>query len=143
MVVTGRDWSRNILSPSAAHSMSCGEPISLWSRMPSLATSSTFPLVRDGRLRSPSGTSTTFSPSGERNIAWALLLILDSLTSPEPASQMKRSGVTSPEAIDSPRPQLDSIMIISSPLMGSEVNIIPEESAFTMRCTTTAMPASR
>ena len=143
MVVMGRDCSRNILSPSAAHSMSWGAPMRRWSWMPILATSSTFPRVREGRFLSASGTSTTFSPSGERNMACTLLLITDSLTPPSPASQTKRSGVTRPEAIDSPSPQLDSMIMIFSPETGSAVNMTPEESAFTMRCTITAIPESR
>ena len=50
------------------------------------------------------------------------------------------SGVTSPPTTDSPRPKL-ALTIISarSPVPGLAVNKIPETSAGTMTCTTTAM----
>jgi hypothetical protein len=51
-----------------------------------------------------------------------------------------RSSMTMPEAIDSPRPQLASMTTWSFLLIGSTVNMIPEETASTMLWTTTAIP---
>ncbi len=98
--------------------------------------------VRDGRVWSRSSTGTKREPSVERWIAVTLRLMVDSTTLRSPLSHTKRSGATSPEAMDSPSPQEDSMMRWSFlPPTGSDVNKIPELLASTICCTTTAIPA--
>ncbi len=58
-------------------------------------------------------------------------------------SSTKRSGVTRPCTIDSPSPSAASITIAPvSRVAGSAVNMIPDLSDGTIRCTTTATAIS-
>ncbi|OPY30580.1 MAG: hypothetical protein A4E31_00315 [Methanomassiliicoccales archaeon PtaU1.Bin030] len=137
----GLDCRMNSWPPSIAHSTSWGAPKYDSILRPILATMVISSVVSDGAICLSSVILTEREPSAERKMPVTLRFTVRSISLPVSLSQMWRSGVTSPEAMDSPRPQEDSIMMRSFlPETGSEVNMIPEERASTMRWTTTAMP---
>jgi len=83
-------------------------------------------------------------PLSDRKTPLALLLTFLSIISFDFFSSVNISGLTIPDTIDSPSPQLDSITILSlSPVIGSAVNITPAAFASTMLWTITAIPPSR
>ena len=86
--------------------------------------------------------STGTLSSDRRNTPFIFRLMRRSINCSFFRSHTNRSGMTIPEAIDSPRPQLASMTTWSFLLIGSMVNMIPDETASTMRCTTTAIPVA-
>ena len=82
-----------------------------------------------------------FSPS-TRKYPFSLCLMLLCLTVPS-RPRTNLSGVMTPDAMDSPRPQEDSMTTSSLPSTGLAVNMTPLVSDETILWTTTAIPVER
>ena len=81
-------------------------------------------------------------PAGEASMASCLSPTVLATTSP--SRTLKTSAFTRPETSASPSPKLAStVATFRSPVTGSAVNRIPDTSAKTIRCTTTAISTFR
>src|SRR5512136_3271593 len=140
----GRDWRIKVLPFEIAHSISCGEPKCDSIRLPRETRSPIWESSREGRLCLAGSMSRVRLCPSWRYIPFVLTPILLSAITMGSFLQTNRSGVTMPETIDSPSPQLDSITASSFfPLTGFAVKSTPDESEGTISWTTTAIHPSR